>query len=181
MVFEIRDYDYLDNAPYDPTGAPWFDGDVIEFRRGSTLCGSSSFMDMDGKPSAMVLICTAPKRAWDAGNTDAWDTCIIFADRAGATAALRVARWLLRGDPTARLVIDGDICLSVGAQHAKQPCWRRLAKAVPERFPWNSPGDDRHSETRPRSVVGRENREARPEADAGRLARAGRAIPDGGR
>ena len=136
MAFELRNYDHVDNAPFASAGAAWFDGDILTFRRGSTLCGSAVFTEPDGKPSLMLCLTTAPKRAWIAGDTDAWDTCIIFGDRVGAKAALRVARWLLRGDPSARLVVDGDICLHVGAEHAKLPCWRALARAVPERFPW---------------------------------------------
>jgi hypothetical protein len=137
MTFDIRDHEYIDNTPYVPTGAAWFDGEILDFRRGSTVCGSTAFRDYpDGKPSSMLCITTAPRRAWAIGDTDPWDTCIFFSDQAGAKEALRVARWLLRGDPRAPLMIDSDICLHVGATHAKLPCWRALAKAAPGLFPW---------------------------------------------
>lgn len=115
--------------------SPQYD-DALSYRRGSTLCGSASFEDDDGNPAAMLCICTAPEIAWAEGQTGPWDTCIFFSDRAGAKTAWRVARWLLRGDPCAPLLIEGGICLHVGEQHAELPCWRRLAEAVPPLFPW---------------------------------------------
>lgn len=113
-----------------------FDDDTLSYRRGSTLCGSASFEDGDGNPTAMLWICTAPEIAWVVGETEPWDTCIFFSNRAGAKSASRVARWLLRSDPRAPLLIEGSIILHVGEKHAALPCWRRLVEAAPALFPW---------------------------------------------
>lgn len=136
MTVNIRDYDYNDTAPVEACGAAWFDGDILDYVRGGSLCGSATLVYLDGGLADALCICSAPTSAWRVGKTDPWETLIVFSDRAGAKAALRVARWLLRGDPSARLVINGDISLHVGAKHAKRPCWRRLAEAAPGLFPW---------------------------------------------
>ncbi len=177
-MLEVRNYGRVDLAPYDRTGAARFDDDVLEYRRGATICGSLSYADETGQPSPMLCICTAPRMAWIEGETAPWETCIIFDGRAGARTASRVARWLLRGDGAEPVLIEGAICIDAGAEHMKLPLWLALADEVPSLFPWQHTAI---TDTRPRPVVGRGDREARPVVDARRFARAGRAAPDGGR
>ena len=181
MMFTLRNYDYLDPVEVrtPEVGAKYFDEEMLDYAHGSSICGEVTLTDGEGHPAPMLVISTAPAEAWRRGNTAAYETWIIFEGRAGATAAHRIARWLLRGLP---LMVVGihlgwipdDIHIFAGEAHIKLPCWQRLAASYPDLV-----GPMPSTNTRPRCVVDRGVREARPEAaQPGCRVAAGRADGD---
>lgn len=114
-----------------PTGARGFDDGVLKYDRGSTPCGTISLLNGRGDDMPMLTVNTADASAWGDGMTAPWETWICFEDAAGAKAASRVARWLLRSDPDAPLLVDGRIGILVGSTHAERACWKRITQVAP--------------------------------------------------
>lgn len=129
--FSIRDTDHIDPTPWFLDEAPRFAYFGLGYERGSTPCGTCGLVNARGDSAAFLGINTAPDGAWRRGDTGPWETWIAFRDRAGAKAAHRLARWLLRGEPEAPLWIKADFLIVYGAEHAKRPCWRRLIAVTP--------------------------------------------------
>lgn len=117
---------------FDSHNSIHFDQGTLEYHRGSTCLNSATITKGDGIPVPILAIITAPESAWIAGDTSPWESWIWFHDRAGAKAAHRLARWLLRGDPSASLtLLSANFGVVACDRHMEQPCWKRFNEAAP--------------------------------------------------
>lgn len=109
----------------------YFDLGILEYHKGATCFNSTVIMTERGDPAPFLAIITAPESAWIAADTSSWESWIWFHDRAGAEAAHRLARWLLRGNPNAPLNLSANFGVIACSRHMEQATWKRAAAVQP--------------------------------------------------